>query len=462
MPLLAPSPSGSPESEHRHRPRRTGRAALAAAVPALLGPAAAFASPEGAATGIGHRLPLAAVAPFVGLLLAIALLPLAAPAFWERHRNKGLIALLFGLPAAIWTWTLDPTPVVHELWEYVSFIALLGSLFVASGGLVLRGDLAATPRTNTLFLGGGALLANLIGTTGASMLLIRPLLRTNSQRKNTSHLPVFFIFLVANIGGALTPLGDPPLFLGFLRGVPFFWTLHLLPIWATTVALVLGTFFFVDRRAYAREEAAAIQRDRAERTPLELAGKRSLLALAGIVGAVFLPSPAREGAMVLMGISAALMTPRSLHEENGFTYGPIIEVALLFLGIFLAMVPALEILRDRGAELGITEPWQFFWATGGLSSFLDNAPTYLTFVSLAQSLGLKAEVVGVPTLLLKAVSAGAVFMGANSYIGNGPNFMVKSIADENKVMTPSFFGYLLVAAVYLLPVFVLVTFLFFV
>ncbi len=411
--------------------------------------------------GLGQTLSLLWVLPFAGLLLCIAVLPLAIPHLWEKNRVKAIVALLFGLPVAIHVARIDLAAVLHELHEYVSFIILLGSLFTVSGGLVLRGDIRATPRTNAIFLGAGAVLANLVGTTGASMLLIRPLLRTNAQRKRTRHLPVFFIFLVSNVGGSLTPLGDPPLFLGFLRGVPFLWTLRLLPLWAFAVGVLLVLFYLWDRRAYAREAAADLALDATAAQPLSLAGSLNLLYLAGVIGSVFLPTPWRELGMAAMGLLSVATTPRELRKENEFSYAPIVEVAVLFLGIFLAMIPALAILQARGGELGIRVPWQFFWTTGALSSFLDNAPTYLTFLSLAQGLGLQAEVVGVPHAHLLAISAGAVFMGANKYIGNGPNFMVKAIADRTTIRAPSFFGYMAYALAILIPTFVLVTAVFF-
>jgi Na+/H+ antiporter NhaD/arsenite permease-like protein len=243
--------------------------------------------------------------------------------------------------------------------------------------------------------------------------------------------------------------------------VPFFWTLRLTPIWGLGVGVALVVFYLWDRRAYSREAPADIEFDRQNLVPLSLAGKVNLLLLGGVVLGVFQPSPWRELIMSAMAVISIAVTSRSLREENGFTYHPIIEVAALFIGIFMAMIPALEILKARGAEIGLTEPWQFFWMTGLLSSFLDNAPTYLTFMSLAQGLGQAGEVAGVPTIMLKAISAGAVFMGANSYIGNGPNFMVKAIADEARIKMPNFFAYMLVAALVLWPIFVVVTFVFF-
>jgi Na+/H+ antiporter NhaD/arsenite permease-like protein len=402
------------------------------------------------------------VLPFAGLLLAIAILPLLVPRFWERNLHKAVVALAFGAPVAVWIWFCDRDLVLHELHEYLSFIVLLGALFVISGGIVLRGDLRGTPGTNTLLLAIGAVLANFIGTTGASMVLIRPMLRINSRRRQVRHIPVFFIFVVSNMGGMLTPLGDPPLFLGYLRGVPFLWTLRLLPIWAIGVGVTLLAFLAFDRRSCRTEGAEGLQRDATEAVPLSVAGWHNLLLLLGVLGAVFLPSPWREIGMASMAGLSILATPAALRRENGFTYSPIVEVAVLFLGIFMAMIPALAILQARGAGLGVTTPWQFFWCTGALSSFLDNAPTYLTFVSLAQGLGQEPQVMGIPHVLLAAISSGAVFMGANSYIGNGPNFMVKAIAEEAGVRMPNFFAYMGWAAVVLAPIYVAVTLVFFV
>ena len=344
----------------------------------------------------------------------------------------------------------------------MSFIVLLAGLFVISGGILLEGDLEATPRTNAAFLGLGALLASFVGTTGASMLLIRPLLQTNRERKHVAHTVVFFIFLVSNIGGCLTPLGDPPLFLGYLLGVPFTWTFRLFVPWLFTTALVLTVYVLWDRRAHAREARQDLKRDFYEVRRLRVAGKENLVLLAGVLAAVaFLQAPWREVAIVALSALSYTQSDPALRKANRFTFHPILEVAALFAGIFVTMLPALDLLRARGAELGVREPWQFFWATGALSSFLDNAPTYLTFLALAQGLGQPAEVVGVPHATLVAISLGAVFMGANTYIGNGPNFMVRSIAEERGVKMPSFGGYMLYSGAVLLPVFVLVTLVFF-
>jgi Na+/H+ antiporter NhaD/arsenite permease-like protein len=360
---------------------------------------------------------------------------------------------------------------LHAVTDYVSFIVLLASLFTISGGILLRGTLRATPGVNCAALGAGAVLANVLGTTGASMLLIRPLLRANAHRKRAAHVVVFFIFIVSNIGGSLTAIGDPPLFLGYLKGVPFLWTLRSMwRLWLLTCGLVIGVFYLVDRRAHALEgveagDPAAIRggpgAEEASRVPLSIGGKVNLLLLAVVIGAVFLPTPYRETVMVAAAILSVWKTPAGVREENEFTYHPIEEVAILFAGIFATMIPALLILKARGGELGVTSPAQFFWASGGLSSFLDNAPTYLTFFSLAQGLGGTGLVAGVSRPILRAISAGSVFMGANTYIGNAPNFMVKAIAEEAGVRMPSFFGYMAWSCSVLLPVFALLTLIFF-
>lgn len=403
-------------------------------------------------------LPAWSVLPFAGFLLAIALAPLFAPRFWADHYGK--VSLAFGAPVAAWFLVAAPRELLHTATEYTSFLVLLGSLFTISGGILLKGTIRGTPAVNCAFLGVGAAAANLFGTTGASMLLIRPLLRANAHRKSAGHVVVFFIFVVANIGGVLTPIGDPPLFLGYLRGVPFFWTVtNLWHFWLLGTGLVVGIFYLLDRRAALREGAFPGP-GASGATPLSVEGKGNFLLLAVVIGAVFLPTPARETAMAAAAIVSAWKTPARIREENAFTYHPIVEVAVLFAGIFATMMPALLILKARGGELGVAAPWHFFWTTGVLSSFLDNAPTYLTFLSLAQGLPGSADVAGVSVPVLRAISAGAVFMGANSYIGNAPNFMVKAIAEGSGVRMPSFFGYMGYSAAVLLPVFALVTVLF--
>ncbi len=415
------------------------------------------------------EIPLLICLPFVLILLMIAVMPLAFPHFWESNKNKAIISTILSIPVLIFLMSGLQHELFVTLEDYFSFIVLLASLFIISGGIVMTGDLRATPKINSIFLFSGAVIANLIGTTGASMLMIRPFLRTNSHRKNTIHIPVFFIFLVSNIGGSLTPLGDPPLFLGYLNGVPFEWTLKLFPIWITAVLLVLIIFYFYDSRCYKKESEKDIQIDIQSEEPIRVKGLINLLFLLGVVLSVLLqvPAPYRELIMISMAVFSLVFTKKELHEKNQFTFDPIIEVAVLFAGIFITMTPLVMLLKANGSALGVTEPWQYFWATGMLSSFLDNAPTYFTFFSLAQSVtqslgasGLPA-VAGVQETLLKAISCGAVFMGANTYIGNGPNFMVKSIAESQGYKLPHFFGYMLYSGLILIPVFIIVTILFF-
>jgi Na+/H+ antiporter NhaD/arsenite permease-like protein len=407
-------------------------------------------------------LPLYTVLPFVAMLLAIALFPLWLPHWWESDRSKLAVSAALGAPVLVLYLARQPGALVHMATDYVSFIVLLAGLYVIAGGVLLTGDLEATPLVNTAFLAAGSLLASLVGTTGASMLLIRPLLQTNRERARVTHTVVFFIFLVSNIGGMLTPLGDPPLFLGYLQGVPFAWTLRLWPPWLTMTASLLLLYYVWDTRHHARETRAALRRDRTQIEPLRIRGALNGLWLAGVVAAVaFLGAPGREVAIAALAAISWWRTPAATRRANQFTAAPMVEVAVLFLGIFLTMIPALELLHVRGGELGVREPWQFFWTAGALSSFLDNAPTYLTFLALAQSLGLPAEVVGVPHVILAAISVGAVAMGANTYIGNAPNFMVKAIAETAGVRMPSFFGYMAYSGAVLLPLFAIVTLLFF-
>jgi Na+/H+ antiporter NhaD/arsenite permease-like protein len=428
-------------------------------------------------THLGRVLPLWSVAPFALLLLCIAVLPLVAGRFWDRNRNKALLSLALGAPVAIWIARLEPMVLAHTAHEYLAFIILLGALFVISGGIVVRGTLAGTPGLNTALLGIGAAAASLIGTTGASMLLIRPLLRANSVRRRKVHVVVFFIFVVSNAGGLLTPLGDPPLFLGFLRGVPFLWTLRLWPHWLFVNGVLLVLFYFVDSTIFRREDLAT-PGDLDEiavghQVPVHVVGKRNFILLAGVVlvllasGSWKLPVGVQEGGMLLMAALSWISTPRPLREENGFAWHPIVEVAVVFAGVFATMIPALQILNARGAEFGLTEPWQYFWATGSLSSFLDNAPTYLTFTAAASGLvgtdatalaQLLGDARGLP--LLTAVSLGAVLMGANTYVGNGPNFMVRAIAEGSGLRMPSFFGYMIWSGAVLLPLFLAVTWVF--
>ncbi|MBI5360238.1 MAG: sodium:proton antiporter [Planctomycetes bacterium] len=455
---------------------------------------------------IGSVLPLWSVVPFALILLAIAVLPLSFNHWWEKNRNKAIIAAALSIPVIIYLLCVaKPTgfhgysftaltgativmehshPLIHTMLEYVSFIILLGSLFVISGGILIKGSFAGTPLVNTVFLAIGAVLASFIGTTGASMVLIRPLIRANSRRRDKAHIIVFFIFVVSNIGGLLTPLGDPPLFLGFLKGVPFDWTLKLWPQWAFTNGILLVVFNMLDQYKFNKEDIATpgaltedVQPTVAQRLKIE--GKRNILFLAGVVCAVYFSGSLnwawgmQEAVMISMAVASVIATRKEVRQGNAFTYSPIIEVAVLFAGIFITMIPALLILNARGSELGLKATWHFFWGSGALSSFLDNAPTYLTFTATASGiLGIdvsanEASYVGKMLmdhrgiLMLQAISCGAVFMGANTYIGNGPNFMVKAVSEENGVKMPSFFGYMAYSICILIPIFVLVTFVFF-
>ena len=441
------------------------------------------------------RPPVWSVLPFAAYLLVIAVVPLFLGHFWEKNRNKFIVALAASIPAAVYLLTSHGGHLlVDSLKEYVAFIVLLASLFVISGGVVLKGSLAGTPIVNTAFLALGAVLASFIGTTGASMLLVRPLLRANERRMRKVHIVIFFIFIVSNGGGMLTPLGDPPLFLGFLRGVAFLWTLQLLAPWALVNGMLLVLFNVLDQAVLNKEElerkGSQLEEVQLGKEPVRILGLVNFLWLLGVIGincavGYFgrkhgwnddLQKLLLVGGMGAMAGLSILTTSRELRRANKFTWGPIIEVAVIFIGIFVTMVPATLLLEEMGksGEIRMTSAWQFFWGSGALSSFLDNAPTYVTFASLAcgvvggqvgqtidpSNLGqLLAHPQGV--LFLKAVSCGSVFMGANTYIGNGPNFMVKAIAEEGGVKMPSFFGYMAWSIGILIPIFVFVTLLFF-
>jgi len=439
--------------------------------------------------------PTWAVVPFVAYLMLIAVVPLFFGRLWEKNRNKLLLALALSAPVVAYLagrGAPGGEMLLRTGVDYVSFMALLGALFAISGGICLRGAPAGTPLVNTAFLAVGAVLGSVVGTTGASALLIRPLLRANAQRFRTVHIVVFFIFIVANGAGLLTPLGDPPLFLGFLRGVPFTWTFQLVPVWALENGVLLALFALLDTAAYRRDRREGPPRGSTPRPAplperLELQGTLNLVWLLGIVAVVFvlgtwgtrlLPNEhVRAAAQVLGMVAFAALswktTERAVRERNRFSWAPMVEVAVIFLGVFVTMVPALSFLEERGATLGITQPWQFFWASGALSSVLDNAPTYLTFASLATGVvdhganllsaadlgALAAHPVGQP--LLRAISCGAVMMGAVTYIGNGPNFMVKAIAEQHHVRTPGFFGYILWSGAILVPIFWIISRIFF-
>jgi Na+/H+ antiporter NhaD/arsenite permease-like protein len=449
---------------------------------------------------LGEELPLWSVIPFAGILLSIALFPLLAPHFWHKHFPKVSFAwaAIFAIPFIF----VFHGHAIHEILhiyilDYFPFIILLWGLFTVSGGILVKGSLKGTPQVNLLLILIGTIMASWIGTTGAAMVMIRPLMRANAHRRHKVHLIVFFIFLVANIGGSLTPLGDPPLFLGFLHGVSFFWTLHLVPEMFTVAVLVLIILFVMDTYYYRQEQFNTSPDE--QKSPIRIEGAFNFLFLLGIIGGVIfsgmvhlgefsvfgihlrIEAITRDFWIVLMGILSVVFTKKEIREGNGFNWFPILEVAYLFAGIFMTIIPALAILQagEKGALAGLVravqEPYHYFWVTGALSSFLDNAPTYLTFFNSALGkLGLTETdirnafmagdiVMKHPEFIkyLTAISIGAVFMGANTYIGNAPNFMVKSIAEEAGITMPSFFGYMLKYSLpILIPVFIIVTFIF--
>lgn len=412
------------------------------------------------------------IIPFVLMLGTIAVAPLvpAVAHRWENQKVQLGVALILGVPVALWFLIGGETgTVAHALLEYFQFITLLLALFVISGGIFLAGDLRATPLVNTAFLAVGGGIASFIGTTGAAMLLIRPILNTNADRTHRSHTVIFAIFIVANCGGLLTPLGDPPLFLGMLRGVPFTWTFSLFPMWLFVNILLLITYYGIEKRLHAREPGSAIRADRAHVEPMHIRGAVHFLFLAVIVASVaFAPSvdlhaieeghaslaawiPWREIIMLTTAAISYFTGPRSARFlDNAFHWGPIAEVAALFIGIFLTMMPALRYLSQVAPNLPLNE-MTFFIFTGGLSAVLDNAPTYVTFFEMARELGGEPAVAGVYEPYLVAISLGAVFCGAITYIGNGPNFMVKAVAESRGVQMPSFVGYMVRAFVYLVP-----------
>jgi Na+/H+ antiporter NhaD/arsenite permease-like protein len=427
------------------------------------------------------------VLPFGLLLACIAVLPLlpATHHWWESNRNRLVVSLICaGLTLAYYLFAEGPSAILPLLnhavpAEYVPFIVLLFSLYVISGGISLQGDLTAHPATNTGFLAFGAVIASFVGTTGASMLLIRPLLQTNAQRDHVVHTVIFFIFLVSNVGGCLLPIGDPPLFLGYLRGVAFFWTFNLWIEWAFCCAILLAVYYALDVYFHRKESAPHLWEDERERQPLRLRGWINVLWLAGIVACVatishereflgtgWTPFPFLRELMMLLLVALSLWTtPRGVRQANDFNYAAILEVAALFIGIFIAMQAPIEVLRVYGPDLGLVAPWHFFWATGSLSSFLDNAPTYVVFFETASSLpvppGVDISATVIEPSLLVGISLGAVFMGAMTYIGNGPNFMVKAIAEQSGVEMPSFFGYMFKYSIpMLIPVFAIVTLVF--
>lgn len=474
-------------------------AAVMSVVDSLSGGALLLAAEGGghsAGPDLGSILPLWTMIPFVGILLSIALFPLVAPHFWHLHFPKISAgwALLFAVPFLIAYGGAALYEVLHiYLVDYIPFIILLWGLYTVSGGILVRGKLKGSPVVNTVFLLIGTVIASWVGTTGAAMLLIRPLIRSNKDRQNKVHIIVFFIFLVANVGGSLTPLGDPPLFLGFLHGVSFFWTMKLFPMMSFVALILLVLFFVIDTVLYKKEQSsgAAVQESKLEK--IKIVGLHNLIFLFGIVVSVLMSGTVHLGELniggvnmgaqnilrdvliLAMGLLSLKFTSNALRKENEFTWFPILEVAYLFAGIFMTIIPALAILRagEHGALAfliaAVREPNHYFWVTGILSSFLDNAPTYLVFFNsaLGQLIPGVPEAAAVPELMtthsifLKAISCGAVFMGANTYIGNAPNFMVRSIAEESGIKMPSFFGYMLWSGGILIPLYFIVALVFF-
>lgn len=433
-------------------------------------------------------MPAWAMIPFVVMLLAIAIGPIVAEKFWEKNTNKLLVSVVLSLPVVAFLLMRHMGVVLVDtiFFDYLPFIILLFSLYVVTGGIHFAGDLKAKPIVNTFFLALGFVLASLMGTTGAAMLLIRPILETNQQREHKMHTVLFFIALVANCGGLLTPLGDPPLFMLFLRGASFTWFAHMWGPWLFTGVLLLLIYFLVDTYYYRKEDWVNLSADSREAQPMKISGCINFLWLIGIIAGVafvnsgFIPTMGEEHAplyirylreivLLSMAVLSLVTTSKQVrYEENKYSWDSIIEVAALFIGIFVTMAPALIFLKQHAADLGLTHIWQYYYATGALSAFLDNTPTAVAFHSMAT--GLSPEVMalmdtsliaGIPEVLLKAICIGAVFFGSLTYIGNGPNFMVKSIAEASGIKMPSFFGYMIkFSLIVLLPVYILVQIIF--
>jgi Na+/H+ antiporter NhaD/arsenite permease-like protein len=449
--------------------------------------------------------PFSMILPFALLLVAIAILPLTPGVshWWDGNLHKFLVAgclslltlgyylLVYHQPApghwpveyvtapasAGMDWNIAFTVLSNAMLnEYLPFIILLFSLYAITGAIRIEGDLPAHSLTNTIFLAAGSILASLIGTTGAAMLLIRPLLETNRERKHVKHTAIMFIFIVCNCGGCLLPLGDPPLFLGYLFGVPFLWTLKLWPAWLFVNGSLLTIYFLWDHFwYYPRESPRDIQKDEGEIQPMRFRGLcPNTFLLVGVVLSVALLDPAkplpgtlwhpwvylRETVQLALVLISLLWSEPSIRRDNNFNYSAILEVGVLFFGIFICMQAPLQILHVKGASLGLLTPAHFFWASGSLSSVLDNAPTYAVYFETARSMGGDQTVAGVKSGLLAAISLGSVFMGSMTYIGNGPNFMVKSIAEKAGVAMPNFFHYVAYSAAILLPIFLVLTLLF--
>ena len=413
---------------------------------------------------------LISILPFIGLLFSIALVPFIAPKFWHEYYHIVSVGLAL-ITTLYYLYITKGWDILHSLEEYVMFISLLAALYIISGGILIEIKGLSTPFRNTILLAIGALLANIIGTTGASMLLIRPYIKTNKIRITNFHI-VFFIFIVANVGGALTPIGDPPLFLGYLKGIPFFWVIgRVFWKWLLALVILLLLFYVFDLINFRKQPKEIEEREIKAKEKVKISGLFNFIFLGIVIAAVFITEPlfVREAIMLLAAFLSYKLTKKEIHQRNHFNFFPIKEVAWLFIGIFITMTPALELLRTHSAEIGISSPTQYYWFTGSLSAFLDNAPTYLTF--LTASMGLYGfDVNNVNDILsfiaqhekhVVAISISAVFFGATTYIGNGPNFMVKSIADHQNVETPSFFGFMFKFAIpILIPIFTLIWLLF--
>ncbi|MDO4170085.1 MAG: sodium:proton antiporter [Lachnospiraceae bacterium] len=471
---------------------------LSAVSMVLASPVTALAAESGESSTA--NLPLWLCIPFAGLLLCIAILPLVKEEWWEKHKPMvvAMWSLLFVIPFAVLYGVGIATETVLEclINDYLTFIVLLFGLFCVAGNITMEGDLAGSPRVNIILLTIGTLLSSVIGTTGSSMLMVRPVIKMNSWRKRRAHIMVFFIFLVSNIGGCLTPIGDPPLLMGFSRGVPFFWSLNLFPVLMFNMVVLLFIFYWIDKKNYHKDIAEGLMPDISRPgTKISIKGLHNLIFLVMIIAAVILsgvlpdmPMFQNDAGQVLgipiygevrltvptiieicLILLAAFLsfktTSVEIRKKNHFTWGAIQEVVVLFIGIFITMQPALMILKTMGSSLGLTEPFQMFWVTGALSSFLDNTPTYLVFLTTAGAMsftqGIMTTLGHIPQKTLMAISCGAVFMGANTYVGNAPNFMVKAISDENGIRMPSFFGYLFWSVRILIPVFLLDTLVFF-
>jgi len=424
---------------------------------------------------VSKSIPLLSLLPFILMLGSIAVFPIFWNHFWEKNKNKLMIATILSIPTIIFLLLANHDEKLYEtmVFDYIPFIILLGALYTITGGIFLSGDIEATPTMNTLFLGIGAVLASFMGTTGAAMLLIRPVIQTNKQRQYKVHTILFFIGIIANTGGLLTPLGDPPLFMMYLRGAPFFWFFTFFYEWLLTNGLLLLIYFLVDSYFHKKESAQALLKDKTQIRPIKIEGKLNFIWLAGVVLAVaFLNTQylefihtneyfmfIREAVIFLMAYLSKIFTTHITRVSNSFTWEPIKEVAYLFLGIFITMVPCLLYLEYNAKTLGVVTASQFYYFTGVLSSFLDNTPTAVTFHSLALGLGETSGllVAGIPEELLKAICTAAVFFGSMTYIGNGPNFMVKAVAEENNINMPHFFSYMYkFSLIVLLPIFILI------